>query len=97
MKMRRRLRLREIALAVLSLTAAFDLVMQGKGRVVALYYMMSDRDIETALRFPWTSIGSDAGAAARRDRSSMGRATMHSRALNQRSRAPNSVRGKQPQ
>lgn len=30
---------------------------------MALYYMMSEPDIETALRFPWTSIGSDAGAA----------------------------------
>jgi N-acyl-D-amino-acid deacylase len=44
--------------------AAFDLVLQGKGRVMAIYYMMSEPDIETALRFPWTSIGSDAGAAA---------------------------------
>src|SRR5258708_18932625 len=26
--------------------------------------MMGEQDIETALRFPWTSIGSDAGAAA---------------------------------
>lgn len=43
--------------------AAFDLVAQGKGRVMALYYMMGEPDIETALRFPWTSIGSDAGAA----------------------------------
>ncbi|MEP6689918.1 MAG: amidohydrolase family protein, partial [Gemmatimonadaceae bacterium] len=42
--------------------AAFDLVLQGKGRVMALYFMMSEQDIETALRFPWTSIGSDAGA-----------------------------------
>jgi N-acyl-D-amino-acid deacylase len=32
--------------------------------VMAIYYMMSEPDIETALRFPWTSIGSDAGAAA---------------------------------
>jgi N-acyl-D-aspartate/D-glutamate deacylase len=44
--------------------AAMDLVAQGKGRVMAIYYMMSEQDIETALRFPWTSIGSDAGAAA---------------------------------
>lgn len=44
--------------------AAFDLVAQGKGRVMAIYHMMSEPDIETALRFPWTSIGSDAGAAA---------------------------------
>ena len=43
---------------------AFDLVVQGtQGRVMALYYMMSEQDIETALRFPWTSIGSDAGTA----------------------------------
>lgn len=43
--------------------AAFDLVAQGKGRVMALFYMMSEGDIETALRFPWSSIGSDAGTA----------------------------------
>ena len=45
--------------------AAFDLVTQGAGRVMAIYHMMSEPDIETALRFPWTSIGSDAGAALR--------------------------------
>ena len=44
--------------------AAFDLVTQGTGRVMAIYHMMSEPDVETALRFPWTSIGSDAGAAA---------------------------------
>jgi N-acyl-D-aspartate/D-glutamate deacylase len=44
--------------------AAFDLVAQGTGRVMAIYHMMSEPDVETALRFPWTSIGSDAGAAA---------------------------------
>ncbi|MBX7174889.1 MAG: D-aminoacylase [Pyrinomonadaceae bacterium] len=42
---------------------AFDFVTQGTGRVTAIYFMMSEPDIETALRFPWTSIGSDAGAA----------------------------------
>ncbi|HJU66502.1 MAG TPA: amidohydrolase family protein, partial [Gemmatimonadaceae bacterium] len=42
--------------------AAMDLVVQGRGRVMALYHMMSEKDIETALRFPWISIGSDAGA-----------------------------------
>ena len=41
---------------------AWDLVAQGQGRVMAIYHMMSEGDIETALRFPWTSIGSDAGA-----------------------------------
>ena len=44
--------------------AAWDLVAQGSGRVMAIYHMMSEADVETALRFPWTSIGSDAGAAA---------------------------------
>jgi N-acyl-D-aspartate/D-glutamate deacylase len=44
--------------------AAFDLVLQGSGRVMAIYHMMSEQDVETALRFPWTSIGSDAGAVA---------------------------------
>lgn len=43
--------------------AAFDLVAQGNGRVLAIYYMMSEEDIVTALKFRWTSIGSDAGAA----------------------------------
>jgi N-acyl-D-amino-acid deacylase len=42
--------------------AAWDIVAQGKGRVMAIYHMMGEQDIETALRFPWTSIGSDAGA-----------------------------------
>ena len=32
-------------------------------RAYALYYMIDERDIETALRQPWLSIGSDAGAA----------------------------------
>ena len=44
--------------------AAWDLVMQGSARVMAVYHMMSEPDIEMALRFPWTSIGSDAGAVA---------------------------------
>ena len=44
--------------------AAWDLVVQGSARVMAVYHMMSEPDIETALRFPWTSIGSDAGAVA---------------------------------
>ncbi|HEY4129842.1 MAG TPA: amidohydrolase family protein [Gemmatimonadaceae bacterium] len=42
--------------------AAWDIVAQGKGRVMAIYHMMGEQDIETALKFPWTSIGSDAGA-----------------------------------
>jgi N-acyl-D-amino-acid deacylase len=43
---------------------AFDFVAQAKtGRVLAIYHMMSEQDIMTALKFPWTSIGSDAGTA----------------------------------
>ena len=42
--------------------AAWDIVAAGRGRVMAIYHMMGEQDIETALRFPWTSIGSDAGA-----------------------------------
>src|SRR5207249_4239692 len=43
--------------------AAWDLVLQGQGRVSAIYHMMSEGDVKTGLRFPWVSIGSDAGAA----------------------------------
>ena len=44
--------------------AAFDLVAQGgEDRVSAIYHMMSEQDVETALKFPWTSLGSDASAA----------------------------------
>ena len=43
---------------------AFDLVTQGRGRVMAIYHMMGEQDIDSALRLPWTSIGSDAGAVA---------------------------------
>jgi N-acyl-D-aspartate/D-glutamate deacylase len=43
--------------------AAWDLVLEGQGRVMAIYHMMSEPDVEMAMRFPWTSVGSDAGAA----------------------------------
>ncbi|MDA0328782.1 MAG: D-aminoacylase [Gemmatimonadetes bacterium] len=43
--------------------AAWDLVAQGEGRVMAIYHMMSEEDVQWALQLPWTSIGSDAGAA----------------------------------
>ncbi len=45
--------------------AAWDLVAEGQGRVMAIYHMMSEEDVRWALRRPWTSIGSDAGAALR--------------------------------
>jgi N-acyl-D-aspartate/D-glutamate deacylase len=43
--------------------AAWDIVLAAKGRVMAIYHMMSEEDVKTGLRFPWVSIGSDAGAA----------------------------------
>jgi N-acyl-D-amino-acid deacylase len=44
--------------------AAWDLVLEGRGRVMGIFHMMSEEDIETGLRYPWSSIGSDAGASA---------------------------------
>ena len=43
--------------------AAWDLVLEGQGRVMAIYHMMSEEDVATALARPWVSVGSDAGAA----------------------------------
>ncbi|MEN3748408.1 amidohydrolase family protein [Sphingomonas sp. HF-S3] len=44
--------------------AAWDILLEGlPNRSVALYFMMSEQDIETALRQPWVSIGSDAAAS----------------------------------
>jgi N-acyl-D-amino-acid deacylase len=44
--------------------AAWDLVMEGRGRVMAIFHMMTEPDLELALQQTWVSIGSDAGAAA---------------------------------
>ncbi|MEG3144275.1 amidohydrolase family protein [Sphingomonas sp. RT2P30] len=46
--------------------AAWDIMLGAlPHRAYALYFMIDERDIETALRQPWLSIGSDAGAAER--------------------------------
>lgn len=42
--------------------AAFDLVSRSKTRVGAIYFMMSEADIDTAVKFPWVSMGSDSEA-----------------------------------
>jgi N-acyl-D-amino-acid deacylase len=43
---------------------AWDLVLEGGGRrVMAIYHMMTETDVERAMQQVWTSIGSDAGAA----------------------------------
>lgn len=45
---------------------AWDILIEGlPNRAVALFFMMDEKDIETALRQPWVSIGSDAAAAAK--------------------------------
>lgn len=43
--------------------AAFDLILQGTGRVSALYFLMTESDVETAIKYPWVSFGSDAAAS----------------------------------
>jgi N-acyl-D-amino-acid deacylase len=43
---------------------AWDIVLAAlPNRALALYFMIDERDIQAALAQPWTSIGSDAGAA----------------------------------
>lgn len=43
--------------------AAWDIMLEAlPKRAMALYFMMDERDIEAALKRPWTSIGSDAAA-----------------------------------
>lgn len=42
---------------------AWDIVLDARPKpAMALFFMMDERDIETAMRQPWTSIGSDAAA-----------------------------------
>lgn len=44
--------------------AAWDIALEGlPNRAVALYFMISEADVQLALRQPWVSIGSDAAAA----------------------------------
>jgi N-acyl-D-aspartate/D-glutamate deacylase len=43
--------------------AAFDLVLESNNRSGALYYLMSEPDIETAIKYPWVSFGSDSAAS----------------------------------
>ena len=43
--------------------AAFDLLLEGTGRVSALYFLMTESDVETAVKYPWTTFGSDAAAS----------------------------------
>ncbi len=46
---------------------SWDIVLGAQpNRAMALYFMMSESDIATALRWPWMSIGSDAGGPMKR-------------------------------
>lgn len=40
----------------------FSLLLEGEGRIGALYHMMSEDDVRTAMKFPWVSVGTDASA-----------------------------------
>lgn len=42
--------------------AVFDLILADKARTSAIYFSMSEPDIEYAMRQPWVSVGIDAGA-----------------------------------
>lgn len=44
---------------------AWDILLEAQPkRALAIFFMMSEADVETGLKFPWTSIGSDAAAAS---------------------------------
>jgi N-acyl-D-amino-acid deacylase len=45
---------------------AWDILLEAQpNRAMALFFMMNEQDIETALRAPWMSLGSDASASER--------------------------------
>jgi len=41
-----------------------DLVAAFPNRISALYFMMSEDDVKTAMQYPWVSVGSDAGSSS---------------------------------
>jgi len=44
--------------------AVMDLVSSFTARISALYFMMNEEDVRTAMQYPWVSVGSDAGAGS---------------------------------
>jgi N-acyl-D-amino-acid deacylase len=40
----------------------FAVLTENEGRVGALYHMMSEDDVKTAMQFPWVSVGTDSAA-----------------------------------
>jgi len=41
-----------------------DLVASTPARISALYFMMDEADVRTAMQYPWVGVGSDAGAGS---------------------------------
>src|SRR5207237_1800462 len=56
----------------------FSVLLENDGRVGALYHMMSEDDVKTAMRFPWVSVGTD--SAAIKPEGELGRGQPHPRA-----------------
>jgi N-acyl-D-aspartate/D-glutamate deacylase len=56
----------------------FSLLLDNEARVSALYHMMSEEDLKTAMRYPWVTIGTD--AAALKPDGPLGRGQPHPRA-----------------
>ena len=40
----------------------FSLLLDYEGRIGAMFHMMSEDDVKTAMRFPWVSVGTDSSA-----------------------------------
>lgn len=56
----------------------FALLVESQGRIGALYHMMSEEDVRTAMAFPWVSVGTDASALS--PTGELGRGHPHPRA-----------------
>jgi len=55
----------------------FTVLLDNEGRVGALYHMMSEDDVKTAMRFSWVSVGTD--SAAIKPEGELGRGQPHPR------------------
>jgi N-acyl-D-amino-acid deacylase len=55
----------------------FSVLIENDGRVGALYHMMSEDDVKTAMQFPWVSVGTDSPAI--RPDGELGRGQPHPR------------------
>ncbi len=56
----------------------FSLLIDNDAQVGALYHMMSEEDVRTAMKFPWVSVGT--AASAIRPEGELGRGQPHPRA-----------------